>query len=154
MANGVFVMRPLSEILRPSGPFTSVRLRAWLLLGVIVVFLIACEAKQSPAEVVRSFMIAVESLDAARAESLVCQAQRAGARESLAPLGDVARAGETFDMNFDELVIQEQSNDGEFSIVLVRGQLTFFFLGQEDTQAIDETHTVVKESGRWVVCDP
>jgi hypothetical protein len=99
-------------------------------------------------------MVAVESFDAARAESLVCQAQRATVRESLAPLGDVAQAGETFDMSFDDLVLQEQSNDGEVSVVLVRGQLTFFFLGQEDTQAIDETHTVVKESGRWVVCDP
>ena len=79
------------------------RLREWLWLGVAVVLLTGCEAKQTPVEVVRSFMVAVESFDAARVESLVCQAQRARVRESLAPLGDVAQAGETFDMSFERL---------------------------------------------------
>jgi hypothetical protein len=99
-------------------------------------------------------MTAVETFDVATAESLVCQARRARVRESLAPFGAVPEPGEVFDVSTSDLVVQEQSNDGEVAIVRVSGKLTLFFLGQQETQEINENHIVVKENGRWVVCDP
>jgi hypothetical protein len=32
--------------------------------------------------------------------------------------------------------------------------LTLAFLGQQEVQEVDEEHLVVKEGGRWVICDP
>jgi hypothetical protein len=129
------------------------KLRGWLLLG-IVVLAVACQGEQLPVEVVRSFFTAVETFDVAKAESLVCQAQRHRVRESLTPFSDIAAPGEAFDIRFGELVIQEQSNDGKISVVRVKGQLTLFFLGQQETQGVDETHTLVKDHGRWLICGP
>lgn len=126
----------------------------WSLLGVVVLLLAACEGEQGPVEVVQSFMTAVETFDVATAESLVCQAGRARVRESLAPFGAIAEPGEVFDVRISDLVVQEQSNDGEVAVVHVSGKLTLFFLGQQETQEINENHTVVREGGRWVVCDP
>jgi hypothetical protein len=98
-------------------------------------------------------MTAVETLDVSTAESLVCEAQRARVRASLAPFKDVAEP-EAFEVSFSELMVQEQSNDGEVAMVHVSGQLTLFFLGQQETQEISENHTVVREGGRWFICDP
>lgn len=128
--------------------------RTWSLLGIAVLLLVACDGEQSPVQVVRSFMTAVGTFDVATAESLVCQAGRARVRESLAPFDAVPEPGEVFDVNISDLVVQEQSNDGEVAVVRVSGKLTFFFLGQQEIQEINENHIVVKEDGRWVVCDP
>jgi hypothetical protein len=123
------------------------------LLAVAILLLVGCETELSPVEVVQSFMAAVETLDAATAEDLVCQAGRAQVRESLEPFRNIARP-ETFDISLKDLVIEEQSNNGEVAVVHVSGERTLFFLGQQDTREINENHTVIKESGRWLVCDP
>jgi hypothetical protein len=126
-----------------------------ILALVLVVFLIvACGGEQSPVEVVESFLDAIEDFDVATAESLVCQEQRDKVRGSLLPFDDIAAPGEAFDLSFGELVIQEQSNDGQTSIVRVKGYLTIFFLGEQEVQEVDETHTLVKNGGRWLICDP
>lgn len=125
-----------------------------LVLVVVVVLVVACGGEQSPAGVVESFLGAIEDFDVATAESLVCQAQRDKVRGSLVPFGDIAAPGEAFDISFGELVIQEQSNDGQTSIVRVKGYLTIFFLGEQEVQEVDETHTLVKNGGRWLICDP
>ena len=118
--------------------------------AVAAVFLSACESERQPVDVVRSFMTAVEGFDAVAAEKLVCQTQRVQVRERLEPFGDVTE----FDLSFDELEVQELSNDGERAVVQVDGTLTIIFLGQQETQPVNETHVVIKEAGHWVVCDP
>jgi hypothetical protein len=130
------------------------RLCGRLLFGVVVLVIVACRGEQAPAEVVRSFLDAIEGYDVATAESLVCQAQRDQVRASLVPFDNIAAPGEAFDISFDEIVIQEQSNDGQVSLVRVKGYLTIFFLGEQEVQEVDETHTLVKDSGRWLICDP
>ncbi len=124
--------------------------RFLLCLAVAGISLSACKSEKRPVEVVRSFMAALEQFDAAAAEKLVCQAQRAQVRASLEPFGDATQ----FDLTFDELDIQELSNDGERAVVQVGGALTIVFLGQQETQPINETHIVIKESGHWVICNP
>jgi len=124
--------------------------RFLLCLAVTTVCVSACTSEKRPVEVVRSFMAALERTDAAAAEKLVCQAQRAQVRASLEPFGDATQ----FDLTFDELDVQELSNDGERAVVQVGGTLTLVFLGQQETQPVNETHIVIKENGRWVICDP
>ena len=127
--------------------------RLFLLLVISVVLCGACDREQSPIQVIQAFMAAVETLDVSAAESLVCEAQRARVRASLEPFRDVAEP-EAFELSLSELVLQEESNDGEVAMIHVSGQLTLFFLGQQETQEINENHTVVKENGRWLICDP
>jgi hypothetical protein len=127
--------------------------RTLVLVGVFFVLLIACDGEQTPVQVVRAFMTAVETFDVGTVESLVCPDQKARVRESLAAFQDVADP-EVFDVSLDGLVVQEQGNDGEIAVVHVRGKLTVFFLGQQEIQQVDEKHTLVKEKGRWLVCDP
>jgi hypothetical protein len=122
-------------------------------LAVGILLLAGCEGELSPVEVVQSFMTAVETLDTTEVEALVCQSAKAKVRESLAPFRSIARP-ETFDIDLKDLVFQEQSNNGEVAVVHVSGELTLVFLGQQETREINENHTVIKESGRWLVCDP
>ncbi len=98
-------------------------------------------------------MEALESFDTAKAKSLVCEQQRTRVENSLAPFGDVSALGETFAMSLEEMSYEELSNDGEVSIVRVQGQMRLSFLGQEETQEIKEEHTVIKQDGRWLICD-
>lgn len=114
----------------------------------------ACVEEQRPVEVVRSFMTAVEEFDLDTAESLVCDAQRGEVRHGLEPYNDVARLGEAFDLSFEDLSFEERSNDGQTAVVRVTGSLTLSFLGQEEVQEVNEEHVVIKDNGRWVVCDP
>ena len=128
--------------------------RTLLLISVVLALLGACVGEQSPGEVVQSFMAAIGSFDLATAESLVCEAQRPRVRESLEPFDAVVGLGEAFDVSFEDLSFEEQSHDGNVVIVHVGGTLTLTFLGQQEVQGVDEEHIVVKENGRWVVCDP
>ncbi len=121
---------------------------------LLVVLVISCRGEQAPEKVVQAFLDAIEAFDVATAESLVCQAQRDKVRGSLAPFDDIAAPGEAFDISFGELVIQEQSNDGQVSTVRVKGYLTMFFLGDQEVQEVDETHTLVKNGGNWLICNP
>jgi hypothetical protein len=99
-------------------------------------------------------MIALEAFDLAEAEGLVCEAQRDRVRESLEPFGDVVGLDEAFDIGFEELSYKEHSNDGSSAVVQVKGTVKLSFLGQHEVQNVDEEHLVVKEGGRWVICDP
>jgi hypothetical protein len=132
------------------------RLKRWtlLLLSLLLVLLVACDAEEDPVEVIRSFMAAVEAFDVTKAQHLVCQAQRARVQDSLEPFGALTEADEAFAIRFDDLTFQERSNDGKVAIVHVRGQLIVSFLGQQEVQEVDEEHVLVKEGGRWLVCDP
>jgi hypothetical protein len=124
------------------------------LFGVILVLLGACGEEQSPVEAVRSFMRAVEVFDVSTAESLVCEPKRSRVQESLRPFEEAVGPGEAFDMSYGDLVVQEQSNDGEVAVVQVRGSVTISFLGQQEVQEISEEHVLIKQNGRWVICDP
>jgi hypothetical protein len=124
------------------------------LLGVALIVLGACSTEPGPVEVLRSFMTAVGRFDLAAAENMVCEAQRAGIRASLEPFDGVARLSEAFDMSFEGLTFEERSNDGSVAIIRVTGTLTLAFLGQQEVQEVDEEHLVVREGGRWVICDP
>jgi hypothetical protein len=108
----------------------------------------------SPVEVVESFMTAIDDFDLAAAEDLVCEAQQGRLRNSLEPFYGVTELTEAFDLSFGDLSIEERSNDGETAIVHVSGSVTVAFLGQDDVQEVNEDHVVLKENGRWVVCDP
>jgi hypothetical protein len=116
--------------------------------------LVACANEQSPADVVRSYMTAVETFDLPRAESLVCEAQRSRVTESLSPFLDVAGLSEAFHITFEELSFQERTREGDMVVFRVTGKLEMSFLGQEEEQTVDEEHVVVRQDGRWVVCDP
>jgi len=98
-------------------------------------------------------MNAVETLDVKAAQSLVCQAQRSNIQKSLRPFDDVVKLGETFALSFDDLTFQEHGNDGDRAVVHVSGTLTIFFLGQQESQVVNEEHIVIREHGRWVICD-
>lgn len=113
----------------------------------------ACAKQRGPVEVVSSFMSAVEAFDVATAESLVCEAQRARVRESLEPFDNVANLGEAFDVNFERLSFQERGGDENSVIVHISGTLELSFLGQHEVQDVNEDHLVVRENGRWLVCD-
>lgn len=128
--------------------------RCTLLFSAAVILVAACGGEQGPEEVVQTFISAVTSLDVATVESVVCQAHKARMREILAPLEDTTDSGETFSVDLAELVVQEQSNDGEMAVVHASGRLILLFLGYQETQEVNETHTVIKENGRWLVCDP
>ena len=127
---------------------------ALLVFGVVIALLGACAEKQSPDDVVRSFMAAVEAFDLDRAEDLVCSEQKPRVRDSLEPFGNVAQLDEAFDMAFEDLSFQEQSNDGDVAVIRVSGSVRLSFLGKNEVQEIDEEHVVVNEDGRWVICDP
>ena len=99
-------------------------------------------------------MIAIGSFDIAAAEDLVCEAQQGRFEKSLEPFYGVTELTEAFDFSFGDLTIEERSSDGETAIVHVAGSVTLSFLGQEEVQEVNEDHVVVKENGRWVVCDP
>ena len=130
--------------------------RSWALgfCLLALLLLVGCETETNPVEVTRSFMIAIETLNITQAQTLVCQTQRARVRESLAPFGDISELGEAFNINFAELNFEEQSNDGSTAVVHVSGKMTLSFLGQQETQEINEDHIVIKEEGKWLVCDP
>lgn len=120
---------------------------------LVVLLLVACQSAQGPVDVVRDFMQALETFDLDRAEQLVCARQKSKVQEGLRPFSDGAYL-EAFDLKFDALTLQEISNDGERAVVHVQGSLTLVFLGQEDKQTVNEDHIVIKEGGRWVICDP
>jgi hypothetical protein len=61
---------------------------------------------------------------------------------------------EAFDMSFHDLTVQELSNDGNTAVVHVSGTVLVSFLGRQEEQAVNEEHAVVREHGRWVICDP
>ena len=123
-------------------------------LGVALIVLVACAKEQNPVEIVRSFMRAVETFDLGAAENMVCEAQRAGIRASLVAFDGVDRLSEAFDISFEDLSFEERSNDGDVAIVRVTGTLALSFLGQQEIQEVNEEHLIVKEGGRWVICDP
>ena len=125
-----------------------------LLRSAILVMLVACASEPSPADVVRSYMMAVETFDLHKAESLVCEAQRSRVAESLSPFLDVAGLSEAFHIGFKELSFQERTREGDMVVFRVSGKLEMSFLGQKEEQTVDEEHVVVKQDGRWVVCDP
>ena len=127
---------------------------ALLVLGFAIALLGACAKKQSPDDVVRAFMAAVETFDLDTAEELVCNDQKPRVRDSLEPFGNVAQLDEAFDMTFEDLSFQEQSNDGDVAIIRVSGRVSLSFLGKNEVQDVDEEHVVVNEDGRWVICDP
>ena len=130
------------------------RARAGLWAGSLGLLLCACVQTQSPVQVARDFMAAIERFDLQAAERLVCPAQQARVRASLAPFEEYGRPGETFYASLEGLTIEEQRNDGHTALVHVRGELSLFFLGQQETQQINEMHTLVRQDGRWLVCDP
>ena len=99
-------------------------------------------------------MTAIDDFDLAVAEDLVCEAQQGRLQNSLEPFYGVTELTEAFDLSFGDLSIEERSNDGETAIVHVSGSVTLSFLGQEEVQEVNEDHVIVKENGRWVVCDP
>jgi hypothetical protein len=99
-------------------------------------------------------MAAVEAFDLDTAEGLVCSEQKPRVRDSLEPFGNVAQLDEAFDMAFEDLSFQEQSNDGAVAVIRVSGSVRLSFLGKIELQGIDEEHVVVNEDGRWVICDP
>ena len=127
---------------------------ALLVFGVVITLLGACAEKQSPDDVVRSFMAALETFDLDTAEDLVCSVQKPRVRDSLEPFGNVAQLDEAFDMTFEDLSFQEQSNDGDVAIIRVSGRVRLSFLGKNEVQDVNEEHVVVNEDGRWVICDP
>jgi hypothetical protein len=128
-------------------------------LAFAAIFLGACSAKQEPVEVVQAFVTALQTFDIETAESMVCESQRSNIRSTLEPFEDVSQLdgiglGEAFEMSLTDVSFQELSNDGEAAVVAVRGTLMLSFLGQQEQQGVDEVHVVIKEHGRWVVCDP
>lgn len=128
----------------------------WLRACLFVVLALGACGKDpgSPVEVVELFMTAIDDFDLAVAEDLVCEAQQGRLQNSLEPFYGVAELTEAFDLSFGDLSIEERSNDGETAIVHVSGLVTLSFLGQEEVQEVNEDHVVLKENGRWVVCDP
>jgi hypothetical protein len=114
----------------------------------------ACAEKQSPEDVVRTFMAALETFDLEAAEELVCDVQKPRVRDSLEPFGNVAELEEAFDLTFEDLSFYEQSNDGEVAIIRVSGTVRLAFLGKSEVQSIEEEHVVVNEDGHWIICDP
>ena len=126
----------------------------FLVLSAVAMLLGACAEKQSPDDVVRSFMAALETFDLDTAEDLVCSVQKPRVRDSLEPFGNVAQLDEAFDMTCEDLSFQEQSNDGDVAIIRVSGRVRLSFLGKNEVQDVDEEHVVVNEDGRWVICDP
>lgn len=87
-------------------------------------------------------------------QSLVCEKQLSQVRDILEPFNDAGRSTEVFDLSFEELSFQERSNDGSVAVVQVTGILLVSFLGQQEKQAVDEEHVLVREGKRWVICDP
>lgn len=99
-------------------------------------------------------MEAIQAFNIAKAKTLVCEAQRAQVENSLAPFGDTSKLGETFVMSLEDMRYEEHSNDGSVAVVLVKGRMKLSFLGQETVQEINEKHTLIKQGGHWLICDP
>jgi hypothetical protein len=127
----------------------------WSLVFLIGIGMLwACRAEQQPVQVLREFLAATQELDIAQAETLVCEAQRDRVRTIFEPFDRVSETGEAFDIEFNDLAFQERGNDGSVALVHISGTLTVSFLGRQEQQDVDEEHIVVKENGRWVICDP
>lgn len=99
-------------------------------------------------------MQAIETFDEAKAKSLVCQSKRAWVENSLSAFGNPARLDETFAIRFENLSYQQVRTEEDLVVILVQGQMWISFLGQEETQEINEKHTLIKQGGRWLICDP
>ena len=129
-------------------------MRALLLLGAVLLLPVACDGGASPIEVMRSFFAAMEARNLDSAEDLVCERQQEKVRQSLEPFGQVTQLDEAFSLDFEDLLFEERNNDGQTAVIRVTGSLTLSFLGQEETQPVNEEHILIKENGRWIICDP
>jgi hypothetical protein len=129
-------------------------MRALLLFGAVLLLPFACDDGAGPTEVMRSFFVAMEVRDLNSAEDLVCQRQQEEVRQILEPFGQVTQLDEAFSLSFEDLVFEERNNDGQTAVIRVTGSVTLSFLGQEETQPVNEEHILMNENGRWVICDP
>jgi hypothetical protein len=137
---------------KPGGRGAAHRI-ALVLTGVVLV-LGACRGETTPVEVMQALMSEVGNLDGSRAQSFVCEKKQDRVRETLESFDGNDAVGEAFDLAFDELTFEEVSNDGTTAIVHVSGWLVISFLGQQESQVVDEDHLLIREGKRWVVCDP
>jgi hypothetical protein len=128
------------------------------LLALVVVVALglvpACGQQTGSVQTVEAFLAALEAFDIEKAQSLVCESQQESVLGVLEPFGNVSGMTEAFNMAFDDIQVTERALEGDMALVHISGNVTISFLGQQERQAVDEEHVLVKENGRWVICDP
>jgi hypothetical protein len=126
--------------------------RAYSVVAVfLVVLLVACGGGGgSPDQAAKQWFEALATGDENALKDLTCAAQQesvTGVTGLLAGLGE----GMGFDVSGLSFKTTEQS--GETATVQVTGRMNMTFLGAEQEQEIDEAIPMVKEDGKWKVCD-
>ncbi len=137
----------------------------WALVSVMVLVLLlsACGGGggDDPAKPVKAFFDAFAAMDSGKAADTVCEQYRDTVKSGLdAAFGFFKLAGEDAKIEVTGLKLKvEDKTDNEATVVVTAGQLKFSLMGQEDvTDLAGDSEIgsvkVVKEGGKWLICDP
>lgn len=139
------------------------RLLVWLAIALFLVStFLACggggDAATDPATPVRNFFDAFAALDADKAADAVCEQYREEVVQGLEMIFELVSLGDKepeIEITDLELDIQDETED-EARIIVKGGKIKLEVMGQtqeEDLATDDEAVRVVKENGRWFICD-
>jgi hypothetical protein len=122
---------------------------------ILVTLVAACGGDGgSPTAVVRDFWQALAKLDVDKMKDLTCSAyqEEMEAAFGFAELGDLSELADVLEIDVSGLKYEVVSETGDAAVVRVYGALKMSFLGQEQSEQMDEEIDVVKEGGQWKVC--
>jgi len=117
----------------------------------LVVLLVACGGGGgSPDQVAKQWFEALATGDENALKDLTCAAQQ----ESITGVtGLFAGSGEGLGLDISDLSFKTTEQSGDTASVQVTGKMKMTLLGAEQEQEIDEAIPMVKEDGKWKVCD-
>jgi hypothetical protein len=110
--------------------------------------------RPSPADAARDFWQALAELDVDRMKELTCAAyqEEMEAAFGFAELGDLEELRDILEIDVSDLQFAVVSESGDDAVVRVYGTLKMSFLGQEESEQMDEEIELVMEHGEWKVC--
>jgi len=138
----------------------------WVLFTIIVLsaILSACGGGgggDDPAKPVKDFFNAFTDLDAEKAANAVCKEYRDDIQSGLEmAFGFLALAGDEVELEVTGLKLEvKDKKDKEANIIATGGQLKMTAMGEtEVTDLAGDADMgavkVIKEDGKWVICDP
>lgn len=126
--------------------------RALSALAILLIVLIAaCGNEGSPPDqAAKQWFEALANGDANGLQDLTCAAQQDSATGLT---GLLAGLGEEIELDVSGLSFKTIEQGKDTASVQVTGKIQMFLLGQKQEEEIDEAVPVVKEDGKWRVCN-
>lgn len=127
--------------------------RALFAVIVLLLTLTACGGGAGPEKPVEDFLEAVQDLDVEKAAGLVCEKYRDDTQADLETLSDLVD-----EIEIVGLVLElENKKDDEATVTVTGGNMSLTTQGKasEERDLVQEFKTikVVKQDGKWLVCD-